>query len=170
MLNPDFRDMLSAFADAGVEYLVVGAYALAAHGVPRATGDLDCWIRRTEGNAARTMRALEAFGAPTLDVTIEDLLKPDLVFQIRVEPRRIDILTSIDGVDFDEAWQHRIVARINEIDVPVIGLRELVENKRAVGRTRDLADIERLESEAEQRSREGEESNGRNPSRSSGRG
>lgn len=165
MLNPDFRDMLSAFADAEVEYLVVGAYALAAHGVPRATGDLDCWIRRTEENAARTMRALQAFGAPTVDFTIEDLLEPDLIFQIGVEPRRIDILTSIDGVHFDEAWQHHIVARIDEIDVPVVGLRELIKNKRSVGRAKDLADIKSLKSKAEQRSRQGDESDGPEPSR-----
>lgn len=163
MLNPDFKDMLSAFTDADVEYLIVGAYALAAHGVPRATGDLDLWIRRSEENARRTMRALRAFGAPTLDLTEEDLMKPDLVFQIGVEPRRIDILTSIDGVDFDQAWQHHIVARIDDVDVPVIGPQELIKNKRAVGRTKDLADIEQLEDELNRRSPQRDDNNGRGP-------
>jgi hypothetical protein len=103
MLNPDFSDMLSAFTGESVEYLVVGAYALAAHGVPRATGDLDFWIRPTPENASRVLRALAAFGAPTADLALDDLTTPDLVFQIGVEPNRIDILTSIDGVTFDEA-------------------------------------------------------------------
>lgn len=163
MLNPDFSDMLSALTDADVEYLVVGAYALAAHGVPRATGDLDVWIRRTEENAERTMRALDAFGAPTLDLASEDLLEPDLVFQIGIEPRRIDLLTSIDGVEFDEAWGRHLVARIDDLEVPVLGLRELIENKRAVGRTRDLADIEQLENEMECGSHGGDGNDGREP-------
>lgn len=151
MLNPDFRDMLSAFADAKVEYLVVGAYALAAHGVPRGTGDLDFWIRPTRENAERVLRALRAFGAPTEDLTVEDLLNPDLVFQIGLEPNRIDILSGIDGVEFDEAWPHQLIARIDDMEVRVIGLRELIRNKQAVGRTKDLADIEQLEREAERR-------------------
>jgi len=109
------------------------------------------------------MRALRAFGVPTLDLTEEDLMKPDLVFQIGVEPRRIDILTSIDGVDFDQAWQHRIVARIDDVDVPVIGLQQLIKNKRAVGRTKDLADIEQLEDELNHRPPQRDESNGRGP-------
>lgn len=105
MLNPDYRDMLSAFEDESVEYLVVGAYALAAHGAPRATGDLDLWIRPSPDNADRAFRALEAFGAPTHDLTVDDLTDPNLVFQVGIEPRRIDILSSITGVSFDEAWR-----------------------------------------------------------------
>lgn len=90
MLNPDFRDMLSAFIAEEAEFLVVGAYALSAHGVPRATGDLDFWIRRGEENAERVLRALQAFGAPTHDLTDSDLHTPDLVFQIGIEPNRIE--------------------------------------------------------------------------------
>lgn len=144
MLNPDYRDMLSAFEDDEVEYLVVGAYALAAHGAPRATGDLDLWIRPTPENADRALRALEAFGAPTQDLTVSDLADPDLVFQIGVEPRRIDILSSITGVSFDEAWREREQVEINGLSLPILGRAEFIENKRALGRNQDLADIERL--------------------------
>jgi len=146
MLNRDFSDMLSAFAGENVEYLVVGAYALAVHGVPRATGDLDFWVRPTGDNAARVLRALATFGAPAGDITIDDLTTPDLVFQIGVEPGRIDILTSIDGLTFDEALETRVIARIGDLDVPVLGRDALIRNKRAVGRPKDLADVAQLES------------------------
>jgi len=136
--------MLSALSDEDAEYLVVGAHALAAHGVPRATGDLDLWVHPTPENARRVWRALEMFGAPLHDLTLEDLSRPDVVFQIGVAPRRIDLLTSITGVSFQEAWDNRSSVEIGEMDVPVLGRSELVRNKRAVGRTRDLADIEEL--------------------------
>lgn len=147
MLNPDFRDMLSVCIAEEVEFLVVGAYALAAHGLPRATGDLDCWIRRSAQNAARTLRALERFGAPLEQVTEADLMTPDTVLQIGVEPNRIDILTSIDGVEFDDAWPRRTEAEVSGIRVPLLGLAELVSNKRASGRPQDLADVARIEAE-----------------------
>lgn len=153
MLNPDFRDMLSAFNAEGVEYLVVGAYALAAHGLPRATGDLDFWIRRTPENADRVLRALAAFGAPAGRVTRDDLLTPDVVLQLGVEPSRIDILTTIDGVEFDEAQANRLVARVDDVDVPLLGLAELIRNKRAVGRPKDLADVAHLEGKVARRGR-----------------
>ena len=145
MLNPDFRDMLSAFVAEDVEFLVVGAYALAAHGVPRATGDLDLWVRPSSPNADRVLRALEEFGAPTTDLTSEDLVSPDVVFQIGVEPRRIDILTSIDGVEFDTAWPDREEIEVEGIELPVLGRRDFIANKRALGRPQDLADVARLE-------------------------
>jgi hypothetical protein len=145
VLNPDFKDMLSVFNAESVEYLIVGAYAMAAHGVPRATGDLDCWIRRSPENAERVMRALAAFGAPLERISKDDLSVPGLVLQFGVEPTRIDLLTSIDGVDFDEAYQRRLVARIDDIEVSLLDLETLIRNKRAVGRPRDLADVARLE-------------------------
>jgi hypothetical protein len=137
--------MLSAFIAGGVEFLIVGAYALAAHGVPRATGDLDFWVRPSDENARRVLQALDVFGAPLHDLSAEDLTQPDLVYQIGVEPVRIDILTEIDGVAFDEAWAGRVVSEIDGLRVPVIGRAELIRNKRALGRTKDLADIEALE-------------------------
>jgi hypothetical protein len=145
-VNRDFVEMLSALSVAGVEFLVVGAHALAAYGRPRATGDLDIWIRRSPENAGRAYEALRAFGAPLFDLTLEDLEKPDNVFQIGVVPCRIDLLTSISGVDFDVAWANRTFLKIDGLPVPCIGRSDLLANKRAVGRPRDLADIAELES------------------------
>jgi len=151
VLNPDFRDMLSAFDAEGVEFLIVGAYALAGHGLPRATGDLDVWIRRSSENAARVMRALIAFGAPTEQITEANLCARDLVFQMGIEPSRIDILTSIDGVEFDGAWSNRLMASVDGLAVPILGLEDLIRNKRTVGRDQDLADVARLQAEVHRR-------------------
>src|SRR4249920_1497950 len=115
LLNPDFRDLLSALSAEKAEFLVVGAYALALHGVPRATGDLDVWIRASSENARRVHRALAAFGAPLEEVTPEDFTTPGRVFQIGVAPQRVDILTSIDGLTFDEAWKAREVSNDKEV-------------------------------------------------------
>lgn len=145
MLNPDFRDMLSEFSAAGVEYLIVGGYAVAHHGYVRATGDLDFWVRRTPENAQRVLRALEAFGAPGGLVTSDDLLNPDMVAQIGVEPNRIDILSDIDGVEFDDAYPSRVVARVDDVDIPFVGLQHLLQNKRATGRSEDATDADQLE-------------------------
>jgi hypothetical protein len=144
MLNPDYRDMLSAFADAEVEYLLVGAYALAAHGHPRATGDMDLWVRQSWENAERVLQALSVFGAPLSDVETEDFQTPDTVFQIGVTPRRIDILTTISGVDFQEAWPERMEIELEGLTIPVLGREHLIQNKQALGRPQDQADIDRL--------------------------
>ncbi len=132
-MNPDFRDMLFALCEENAEFLVVGAYALAAHGYPRATGDLDLWIRRSEENANRVLRALKRFRAPHFDLSIEDLQTPDIGFQMSAVPRRIDILTSISGVEFDEAWPSRKPLQVEGKTVYVIGRAELLRNKRATG-------------------------------------
>ena len=145
MLNPDFRDMLSALNEEGVEYLVVGAYALAAHGIPRATGDLDFWVRNSHDNVLRLLRALESFGAPTDELSPADLTQEDVVFQIGREPNRIDFLTSIDGVGFDEAWSDQLEVEIDGLAVRVLSRDQLIANKKAVGRPRDLADVQELE-------------------------
>ena len=146
-VNRDFVEMLSALCAAGVEFLVVGAHALAAYGRPRATGDLDIWIRPSHENAQRVLEALKAFGAPLFDLTLEDLEKPENVFQIGVVPCRIDLLTSISGVDFDAAWANRSRLRIGDLTVSCLGRAEMIANKRALGRPRDLADVAELESE-----------------------
>lgn len=146
MLNPDYRDILSLFADEKVEYLIVDAYALAAHGHPRATGDIDLWVNPNPENAGRVYRALTAFGAPLSNLTESDLSNPDLVLQIGVAPKRIDILTSISGVtDFAGAFGERLEVEFDGIHVHVLGRRHLMENKRATGRPQDLVDVERLE-------------------------
>ncbi len=145
MLNPDFHDMLSVLCDENAEFLIVGAYALAAYGNPRATGDIDIWVQRSEENAKRVWHALKRFGAPLLDLNIEDLKTPGLIFQIGVAPRRIDIITSIDGVEFDEAWPHRKEVEIEGLNIAIIGRSHLLKNKKALGRPQDLADIAWLE-------------------------
>jgi hypothetical protein len=144
-LNPDFRDILSEFDAAGVEFLVVGAYALAAHGLVRATGDIDLWVRCDAANAARIVAALRRFGAPLADVSEEDFTRPGTVVQMGVVPRRVDILTQIDAVDFDEAWPERVLVEIDCLNVPVISRELLMRNKRSTGRLKDRADARRLE-------------------------
>ena len=144
MLNQDYKDILSAFNAEKVDYLIVGAYALAVHGVPRATGDMDIWIRMSPENAARTWRALANFGAPLAELKEMDLNTPGMVFQIGVAPCRIDLLTSIDAVDFEQAWSDRVETQVEGLKIPVIGRAHLIANKRAVGRPQDLADIARL--------------------------
>jgi hypothetical protein len=114
--------------------------------LPRATGDLDIWIECNEANASRAHEALRAFGAPLQDLTIRDLATPGTVFQIGLPPVRIDVLTRITGVEFEAAWPDRLGTEIDDLLVPVIGLQALLTNKRALGRTRDLADLELLES------------------------
>src|SRR5687767_6219961 len=113
-LNQDFRDLLSALNDAGADYLVVGAHALAAHGHVRATKDLDVWVRPSPPNAERVYEALRAFGAPLTSLSVSDLATPGIVFQIGVAPIRIDILTAIDGVTFEEAWPARVTSRYGD--------------------------------------------------------
>ncbi|MEQ8278705.1 MAG: nucleotidyltransferase [Deltaproteobacteria bacterium] len=148
-MNSDFRDLLAALNDAGAEYLVVGAHALAAHGHVRATKDLDVWVRPTEENALNVLHALTAFGAPLHDLTQDDLAQPGIVFQIGVAPVRIDVITAIDGVEFDDAWSARIPVQLGDIQVHVLSRHHLIQNKRASGRLQDLADIERLEGDRE---------------------
>lgn len=145
-MNEDFRDLLAALLGAQARFLVVGAHALAVHGVPRATGDLDVWIARDPANADRVHSALVRFGAPVaaIGLTREDLTHPDKVVQIGLPPRRIDVLTSISGVEFDEAWPARVTHEVEGLSVPFLGRDALVRNKRASGRTRDKADLEAL--------------------------
>jgi hypothetical protein len=145
MLNPDFRDMLSCLKDEGVEFIVVGAYALAAHGFPRATGDIDVWVKNTPENAQRVMNALAKFGAPLAGLTAEDFTSPDMVLQLGVEPSRIDLLTGIDGVGFDEAWQGRVGVTVGELEIDVLSKADLLRNKLATGRDKDQGDIVWLE-------------------------
>jgi hypothetical protein len=149
LLNPDFRDILFAFSEEKVEYMVVGAYALAFHGFPRATGDIDLWIQCSDDNAQRVWRALDRFGAPLFDLTLDDLKTPGTVFQIGLAPVRIDILTSIGGVEFLEAQAEQRVVEITGLSVPVIGRAHLLRNKKAAGRPKDLADVTWLESQGD---------------------
>jgi len=143
-MNRDFVDLLRAFIGADVRFLVVGAYALAHHGRPRATGDLDVWVEPTPANAPRVVRALATFGAPMTGITESDFATPGVVFQIGVPPGRIDILTELTGLAFDEAWPGREPGRFGDLTVDFIGRDAFIRNKRATGRAKDLGDIEGL--------------------------
>lgn len=144
-MNRDFVEMLTALSAEGVEFLIVGAYAVAGHGLPRATGDIDLWVRPSLDNAAKLWRALERFGAPRSRLTPESFTERDLVYQIGLPPNRIDILTDIDGVTFDEAWKDRVPCPVEGGSFAMISRHHLLANKRATGRPQDLADVARLE-------------------------
>lgn len=139
--------MLSALNDAEVEYLVVGAFALSAHGNTRATIDIDILVRPTIENANRVWEALTKFGAPRGQINIEDFVDLETVFQIGVAPRRIDLLTSISGVDFDSAWAGRKITKMDGIEFAVLGRDQLLTNKLASGRPKDLVDAEWLKAQ-----------------------
>jgi hypothetical protein len=145
-LNEDFRDLLVSFADAGVEFVIVGAYALAFHGAPRASGDIDIFVRPSRDNAQRVFNGLARFGAPlgATGVTAADFAQPGAVYQIGLPPRRIDILTEISGVTFDEAWITRAEGQVEGRTVGFIGRTALLKNKEAAGRLKDVADAARL--------------------------
>jgi predicted nucleotidyltransferase len=144
-LNPDFRDILLALNDEGAEFLIVGAFAVAHYGISRSTGDIDIFIRPAPENARKVWRALLRFGAPLSGLTVEELSRPNLIFVMGREPQRIDLMTEIDGLDFDAASQHSTEMPLDGRKVPVIGIRELLTNKRATNRPKDKYDILWLE-------------------------
>lgn len=145
-MSRDMREMLDALSGAGVEFLVVGAFAMAAHGVPRATGDIDIWIRPEPENARRVIEALAAFGAPlgAHGVSALDFARPGVVYQLGLPPNRIDLLTSIDGLGFEEAWSRRMSGTLLGREVAILSREDIVRNKLAAGRAKDLLDIELL--------------------------
>ena len=146
MLNEDYKDMLQALSDEKVRYLLVGAYALAVHGYPRATMDIDIWVMPSPQNADAVLRALRHFGTPLHNVTREDLQKDGTIFQIGVAPRRIDIITTASGLQFEETYGRSLSVNIEGIEVHIPSIDDLIRNKRASGRTKDFADAEALES------------------------
>jgi hypothetical protein len=145
MLNEDYKEMLQFLADEKVKFLLVGAYALAVHGYPRATMDIDIWVLPSPENAQAVLRALDRFGAPLHGLTTADLQKDDTIFQIGVAPRRIDIITGASGLRFTEAFANSSVIDIDGLDVHIPSVDDLIRNKKASGRTKDLADVEALE-------------------------
>lgn len=146
-MDPDFKELLLTFNAHDVEYLIVGAHALAAYGHVRATKDLDVWVRPNRQNAEKVLTALSAFGAPLGDLNLEDLSRAGTIFQIGMPPLRIDLITAIDGVDFEEAWPDRFSAGFGGVPVSVISRHHLIVNKTASARLQDLADLERLNSD-----------------------
>ena len=144
MLNSDYKDMLQVLLDHGVKFLLVGAYALGAHGFPRATGDIDIWVEPSGENSARVYRSMVAFGAPLHEIDEATFATPGIVFQIGVAPRRIDIITTISGVGFTEAYEHSQIVEIEGMRIPILSLDDLIRNKRATGRDKDRLDADRL--------------------------
>jgi predicted nucleotidyltransferase len=144
-VNPDFRDLFSALSDAGAEFIVVGAHAVMFYTEPRYTKDLDLWVRPTTANAVRVRRALADFGAPLVDLSEEDLATTGTIFQIGVAPNRIDILTSIEAVSFEEAYPRAVSTTYGGVPIRLLSAEDLVTNKRAVGRKQDEIDVEKLE-------------------------
>jgi hypothetical protein len=145
MLNEDYKEMLQCLTDENVKFMLVGAYALAAHGYPRATMDIDIWVMPSPDNAAAVICALRRFGAPTDNLTAADLQKDDTIFQIGVAPRRVDIITGATGLEFDKAFANAMEVMIEGIRVHIPSVEDLIRNKRATGRPKDLADVEALE-------------------------
>ncbi|MFZ5439720.1 MAG: hypothetical protein ACOZQL_06910 [Myxococcota bacterium] len=143
-MNPDFVDLLRVLSDERAEFLVVGGYAVAFHTEPRYTKDLDVWVRPSRTNARRVLKALKRFGAPLANLRERDLTTPGIIFQIGVEPNRIDLLTEMDGVEFDEAWARRVSGPFGDLKVPWLSAKDLAANKRKVGRPQDLLDLEKL--------------------------
>lgn len=144
-INRDFRDLFSALGAAEARFLVVGAYAVIHHTEPRYTKDVDLWVEPTRGNAGRVLAALKAFGAPTAALTEDDLCDPEVVYQIGIEPNRVDLLTSLGDLAFDAAWDRSVETSYGEVPIRVLGLEDLIAVKRAAGRPQDLIDAERLE-------------------------
>jgi hypothetical protein len=144
MLNKDFKEFITLLNSTGVEYLVVGGYALAVHGHPRYTGDIDFWIRPSLENIQRVLVALDAFGFGNLGLKPDDFLTPEAVIQLGYPPARIDLLTAIDGVTFDACYPKRLTVELANIELPVIDLQSFKANKLASARPKDLADLSEL--------------------------
>ena len=137
----DALDLLRAFCARDVRFLIVGAHALGYHGAPRATGDFDLFVEPSPDNARRVMAALEEFGAPLFDLSLDDLSRPGVVFQMGVPPFRIDLNTELTGISFEEAWRDRVVDRAHGLELTVISRAAMIKNKRATGRPKDLLDL-----------------------------
>ncbi len=140
----EFKELLALLNKHKVDYLIVGAYALAFYGAPRFTGDIDLLVRPEGKNAARILAALKEFGFGSAGLTENDFIAPGKVIQLGVPPLRVDFMTSLTGVTWDEAFGSRVPGRYGEVPVHFIGRNEFIANKRALGRAKDLADIEAL--------------------------
>lgn len=143
-LDRDFKEFVESFARHEVRFLIIGGYALAAHGLPRATGDFDAWVWIDDGNAQRIVEALTDFGFGNIGLSVDDFNRDDSIVQLGYPPYRIDIITTIDGVTFEDAWASRITMEIDGMALGIISREDLVRNKLAAGRPQDLADVQRL--------------------------
>ena len=145
LLNKDYRDMIVCLLEAEVDFMLVGGYAVALHGWPRTTFDIDFWIMANPENARAVVRAIRAFGAPLMNLAESDFHKPGMVFQIGAAPQRIDIISAVDGLDYTEASQRAVKMNVDGLAIKVISLDDLIANKRAAGRQKDIADALALE-------------------------
>ena len=143
-LYPDFKELLALFNARNVEYVIAGGYALAFHGAPRYTGDLDILVRSDPQNAQRVVEPLGALGFASVDIAVEDFASPEKVLQLGFPPVRVDIITSLTGVLWDEVYAGRVAGNYGDVPVHFIGRKEFVANKRATGRPQDLADLRAL--------------------------
>jgi len=146
MLNQDYKDILSILSAHKVDFMLVGAFAMAYHGYPRATGDIDIFFRPDPHNAKKVWDSLEEFGAPTNQITLQDLQTPGTIFQVGISPRRIDFINRISGVTFDEAYSDRKSVEISGLPVNILSLEKLILNKSSSGRPKDLVDVQTLRS------------------------
>ena len=144
MLNKDYKEMLQILLDNKVRFLVVGAYAMGAYGYPRATGDIDIWVEASSENSEKIYQSLSEFGAPLSEVTKTTFCEEGIVFQIGVAPRRIDIITKIDGVDFNKAYSDKQKMEIEGIKIPFLSKEDLIKNKESTGREKDNLDAKYL--------------------------
>ncbi len=152
-MNSDFKELLKLFNDAKVKYLIIGGYAVAKHSEPRYTKDLDIWIGNERENAERVFRALKNFGAPLANITVEDFTVPTLVFQLGIEPSRIDILMGLKDLDFDACWERKAATTIGDTEIYFISIDDLILNKQLTGRPQDLADVEKLQLKKKEQSK-----------------
>jgi hypothetical protein len=143
--NPDFKDLFSELNVREARYLVVGGYAVSFHARPRYTKDIDLWVEASPANASKIFAALAAFGAPMRELTAEDLSTPGIFLQLGVAPNRIDVLTELEGVQFEEAWRDRVQSSYDDVPIQFVSRKHLIRNKRAVGRPQDLLDAAILE-------------------------
>ncbi|MGV8056914.1 MAG: hypothetical protein AB2L12_02610 [Smithellaceae bacterium] len=144
MLNKDYKEMLQLLLEEQVDFILVGAYALGAHGYPRATGDIDIWVKAEKNNSSKVYKALKRFGAPLGQINVNDFSTEGVIFQIGVAPRRIDIITQITGVTYNAADEDKIIVEIEGLKLPVISLDKLIKNKNATGREKDKLDAQFL--------------------------
>lgn len=143
-LTKDYQEFFELLNANGVRYLVIGGFAVALHGHPRYTKDLDIWLWINEGNAEKLRISLKQFGFGSLGFTVEDFLNPEMVFQLGYEPNRIDLINSIDGLDFDVCYAKRVVLDYKGVAINFIDISHLIESKLLAGRLQDLADVEML--------------------------
>ena len=144
-ISKDFREFIRLLNEHNVQYLVVGGYAVALHGHPRYTKDLDVWVKGENANAKKLLKSLDDFGFGSLDISVDDIVNPDVVIQLGNPPNRIDLVSSLTGVEFDSCYQARVTANLDGVNINFIDLESLKKNKRATGRYQDLADAENLE-------------------------